>query len=69
MISYQGREFVNNVKVELFALTVTEHHATSAYHLQSNGLRERFNQTLQTALVKLVNANQNDWEDALNYLP
>ena len=46
MISDQGSEFV---KVELFALTGTEHHATSAYHPQSNGLTERFNQTLQTS--------------------
>ena len=45
---------------ELLALTGTEHHVTSAYHPQSNGLTEKFNQTLQTALVKLVNANQND---------
>ena len=60
MISDQGREFVNNVKVELFGLTGTEHHVTSAYHPQTNGLTERFNQTLQTALVKLVNANQED---------
>ena len=66
LISDQGREFVNNVKVELFALTGTEHHVTSAYHPQSNRLTERFNQTLQTAFVKLVNANQNDWEDHLS---
>ena len=68
MISDQGREFLNNVKVEVFALTGTKHHVTSAYHPQSNGLTERFNQTLQTALVKLVNANQNDWEDHLSAL-
>ena len=66
LISDQGREFVNSVKAELFARTGTEHHVTSAYHPQTNGLTERFNQTLQTALVKMVNENQNDWEDHLS---
>ena len=66
LISDQGREFVNNVKFELFALTGTEHHETSAYHPQSNRLTERFNQTIQKEFVKLVDANQNDWEDHLS---
>ena len=66
LISDQGREFVNKVKAELFALTGTEHRVTSAYHPQTNGLTERFNQTLQTALIKLVNENQTDWEDHLS---
>ena len=66
LISDQGREFVNSVKAELFARTGTEHRVTSAYHPHTNGLTERFNQTLQTALVKMVNENQNDWEDHLS---
>ena len=66
VISDQGREFVNSVKAELFALTGTEHRITSAYHPQTNGLTERFNQTLQTALIKIVNENQNDWEEHLS---
>ena len=39
---------------------------TSAYHLQSNGLTETFNQTLQITLIWLVNDKQNDWD---KYLP
>ena len=35
---------------------------TSAYHPQSNGLDERFNQTLQRQLLKYVNEDQNDWD-------
>ena len=49
----------------LFKLTGTQHRITSAYHPQSNGLTERFNQTLQSALLKLVNDSQNDWDDHL----
>ena len=54
LISDQRRGFVNQVKEKLFEMTGTEHRVTSAYHPQSNGLTERFNQTLQTALVKIT---------------
>ena len=64
--SDQGKEFVNSVKAKLFCLTGTAHRVTSAYHPQSNGLTERFNQTLQQALVKVVNQDQTDWDE---YLP
>ena len=37
----------------------------SAYHPQTNGLTERFNQTLQTALLKVVNETQTDWDEHL----
>ncbi|KAL5496713.1 hypothetical protein EMCRGX_G013057 [Ephydatia muelleri] len=66
VISDQGREFVNAVQAELFALTGTKHCLTSAYHPQSNGLTERFNQTLQTALQKVVNDEQNNWDDHIS---
>ena len=62
MISDQGREFVNQVESELLELTGIEHRVTSAYHPQTNGLTERFNQTLQTALLKVVNDKQTDWD-------
>ena len=39
---------------------------TSAYHPQSNGLDERFNQTLKSQLQKLVNDRQDDWDDLLD---
>lgn len=35
---------------------------TSAYHPQSNGLDERFNQTLQRQLLKFVENEQRDWD-------
>ena len=38
---------------------------TSAYHPQTNGLDERTNQTLKARLAKLVNENQNNWDDFL----
>ena len=67
MISDQGREFVNKVNKKLFSITKTEHRISSAYHPQTNGLVQRFNQTLQRSLVKkFVNSNQTDWDEKLD---
>ena len=65
LISDQGREFVNEVNDELLHLTGTDHRIAPAYHPQTNGLIERFNQTLQVSLVKLINNSQNDWDEHL----
>ena len=61
-ISDQGREFVNAIDTELCKLTGVDHRISSAYHPQTNGQDERFNQTLQRSLRKLVNEDQTDWD-------
>ena len=57
---------MNQVSRCLFGMTHTEHRISSAYHPQTNGLVERFNQTLQRSLVKVVNENQTDWDEKLD---
>ncbi len=66
IISDQGREFINAVTKYLFSLTGTEHRISSAYHPQTNGLVERFNQTLQKSLLKLVKKEQDDWDEYID---
>lgn len=66
VISDQGREFINKVSRNLYSITKTEHRISSAYHPQTNGLTERFNQTLQRSLIKFVNKNQDDWDEKLD---
>ena len=39
-----------------------QHNVCSPYHLQSNGLTERYNQTLVNCLVNFVNEEQNYWD-------
>ena len=56
IISDQGREFVNAILQELFQCTETT-------KFQTNGFTERFNQMLQASLIKLVNSNQNNWDE------
>ena len=45
--SDQGREFVNSVNSHLFKITGVKHIITLAYHPQTNGLIEQFNQTFK----------------------
>ena len=68
LISDQGREFINSVNADLQTLLGTEHRMTSAYHPQSNGLVEKFNHTIQSCLLKMVNDCQNDWDEYLDPL-
>ena len=65
-ISDQGREFVNKVNENLFRHCNIQHRVSSAYHPQTNGLVERYNQTLQRSLVKLVNQQQDNWDDFID---
>ena len=39
-----------------------KHQLTTCYHPQSNGLDERFNQTLITTLVKYIDGRKQDWD-------
>ena len=57
---------MNEVNKNLFRRFKTEHRISTAYHPQTNGLVERFNQTLQRSLVKLVNKNQDDWDEYID---
>lgn len=62
LITDQGREFVNELNDIICAKLQIDHRIASAYHPQTNGLQERFNQTLERALIKCVNEKQDDWD-------
>ena len=64
--SDQGREFVNSLNQHMFHLTGVQHIISTAYHPQTNGLDERFNQTLQRSLLKMIDENQNEWNKYLD---
>lgn len=66
LISDQGREFDNKVNESLFQCFKTEDRASTAYHPQTNGLVEWYNQTLQWSLVKLVNKEQHNWDEYID---
>ena len=64
--SDQGREFVNEINTRLFQLTDIQHCVSSAYHPQTNGLDERFNQTLVNTLKKVIDSSTDDWDQHLS---
>ena len=66
VLSDQGREFVNSINQCLFEMTSIKHCVSSAYHPQTNGLDERFNQTLVNTLKKVVDACSEDWDQHLS---
>ena len=47
---------------ELLDVVKVRHCISSPYHPQTNGLDERFNQTLSRMLVKLTTTNKEDWD-------
>ena len=64
--SDQGREFVNEVTRHMFDLTGVDHRISAAYHPQTNGLDERFNQTLVNALTKMLDGKQEEWDQFID---
>ncbi len=52
--SDQGMHFVNRVIVDLTEKFRIKHHLFLSYYFQTNGLVERFNQTLCKKLAKLA---------------
>ena len=50
VMSDQDREFINSVNSHLFRITGVKHIISLAYHPQTNGLVEHFNQTVQRSL-------------------
>lgn len=61
----QGSEFRNQVNRELMDRYGIQHRLTMAYHPQSNGLDERYNQTITTALAKFAQEERDAWDKNL----
>ncbi|XP_025084054.1 uncharacterized protein LOC112558046 [Pomacea canaliculata] len=66
VLTDQGRQFVSAVMSEVNRLLSIHHLTTTPYHPQCNGLVERFNGTLKTALKKLSDERPRDWD---RYIP
>ena len=68
LLSDQGKEFINQCVRNLCSLTGIEHRVTSAYHPRTNGLTERFNQTLVNALRKHCEKEPENWHKWINFV-
>ena len=68
LLSDQGKEFCNQIMEELKKSVGFNHITTSAYNPRTNGITERFNQTLVESLRKHSEANVENWPEQLNYV-
>eukprot|EP00253_Pinus_taeda_P003655 PITA_03655 len=52
-------EYLTSALIEEFQLY---HHKSTPYHLSANGMIEAFNKILESTLMKVCNAQRNDWD-------
>ncbi|GET52158.1 DDE-type integrase/transposase/recombinase [Rhizophagus irregularis DAOM 181602=DAOM 197198] len=62
ILSDRGTSFMNKLIDELCENYQIKHRLTSAYRLQTNGMVERFNQTIGECIAKLVQDNNKEWD-------
>ena len=68
ILTDQGANFVSALLKELYARLNITSIRTSPHHPQSDGLAERFNQTLKSMLRKFVMTENPNWDKDLPYL-
>ena len=64
----QGSPFMSRIMKNLCKLMKITQLLTSVYHPQTDGLVERFNQTLKQMKKKLMEADGKNWDQLLPYL-
>ncbi|XP_061119601.1 uncharacterized protein LOC133142388 [Conger conger] len=68
LLTDQGSCFMSGVLKEMCRLLQVTQLRTSVYHPQTDGLVERFNQTLKSMLRKMIETDGKDWDQLLPYL-
>lgn len=68
ILTDQGSNFMSNLLKQVYKLLGIRSLRTTPYHPQTDGLTERFNQTLKQMLRKVVDKNGADWDQWLPYL-
>ena len=68
ILTDQGSNFMSQLLREVYRLLHVEPIRTSPYHPQTDGLVERFNQTLKAMLKKAASEDGKDWDRLIPYL-
>ena len=68
ILTDQGSNFTSQLLMEVYRLLHIHPIRTSPYHPQTDGLVERFNQTLKSMLSKAVTTEGKDWDKLIPYL-
>ena len=68
ILTDQGANFMSKLLTEVYQLLSVRAIRTSPYHPQTDGLVERFNQTLKAMLRKVADNEGKDWDKLLPYI-
>jgi len=68
ILTDQGCNFMSQLLAEVYHLLNIKPIRTSPYHPQTDGLVERFNQTLKSMLRRTAKEEGKDWDKLLPYL-
>lgn len=68
ILTDQGTNFMSTLLKQVYQLLGIKSLRTTPYHPQTDGLTERFNQTLKQMLRKFVSETGRDWDQWLPYL-
>ena len=68
ILTDQGSPFMSRVMAEFCKFLKIKQVRTSVYHPQTDGLVERFNQTLKSMLRKAIEQDGRNWDQLLPYL-
>lgn len=68
ILTDQGTNFCSKFLRQVYSLLGIKGIRTTPYHPQTDGMVERFNQTLKSMLRKFVNDTGSDWDQWLPYL-
>ena len=68
ILTDQGPNFMSETVKDLYLMNGVKMLRTTAYHPQTNGLCERFNQTACRRVMTMVKEDQRNWDDAMDYV-
>ena len=68
ILTDQGTNFMSQLLQELYKMLGVKPVRTTPYHPQTDGLVERFNQTLKQMLRKIIDEEGRDWDKLVPYI-
>ena len=68
ILTDQGSNFTSQLLTEMYRLLHIRPIRTTPYHPQTDGLVERFNQTLKSMLRKFATQKEKDWDKLISYV-